>query len=105
MKYTIGIPSKSVGLFPFVKAPHDQQIRSVTTQPANVPYRVTYTYDVDVEEAVNPIDHDLATVVRRYLGIKIDKAQTKLGGSDWGRPDLSPPHYHYMKEDVLHLLS
>ena len=59
--------------------------------------------DVDVEEAVNPIDHDLATVVRRYLGIKMDKAKTKLGGSDWGRPDLSPPHYHYMKEDVLHL--
>jgi hypothetical protein len=44
MKYIIGIPSKSVGLFPFVKAPHDQQIRSVTTQPANVPYRVTCTY-------------------------------------------------------------
>ena len=60
--------------------------------------------DVDVEEAaVNPTDHDLATVVRCYLGIKMGKAQTKLGGSDWGRLDLSPPHYHYMKEDVLHL--
>ena len=55
---------------------------------------------MDVGEVINPIDHDLATVVRRYLGIKMDKAKTKLGGSDWGIPDLSPPHCHYMKADV-----
>jgi 3'-5' exonuclease len=55
---------------------------------------------MDVGEVINPIDHDLATVVRRYLGIKMDKAKTKLGRSDWGIPDLSPPHYHYMKADV-----
>jgi hypothetical protein len=51
----------------------------------------------------NPTDHDLAATVRRYLGIKIEKAQTKLGGSDWGRHDLSPEHVHYMLEDVCHL--
>jgi DNA polymerase I-like protein with 3'-5' exonuclease and polymerase domains len=57
--------------------------------------------DGDVEEVVNPTDHDLATVVRRYLGIKMDKAQTKLGGSDWGRVALPEAHYRYMREDVI----
>jgi DNA polymerase I-like protein with 3'-5' exonuclease and polymerase domains len=57
----------------------------------------------DNEESVNPIDHRLPAVVFRYLGIKMDKAKTKLGESDWGRADLSEAYYRYMKEDVLHL--
>jgi hypothetical protein len=51
----------------------------------------------------NPTDHDLAATVRRYLGIKMEKTITKLGGSDWGRRDLSPEHTYYMREDVGHL--
>jgi hypothetical protein len=47
----------------------------------------------DLEELAsqdpNPVDHDLATVVRRYLGIRVEKAHTKLGGCDWSRTDLS----------------
>ena len=39
----------------------------------------------------NPCNNDLAAIVRRYLGIKMDKIHTKLGGSDWSRPDLLPP--------------
>jgi DNA polymerase I-like protein with 3'-5' exonuclease and polymerase domains len=54
-------------------------------------------------EADNPVDHDLATVVRRYLGIRMEKVRTKLGGCDWSRTDLSPAHYTYMGEDVAHL--
>lgn len=54
-------------------------------------------------EDSNPIDHDLAAVVRRYLSIKMDKATTKLGGSDWGRTDLTSDHYVYMVEDVGYL--
>ena len=50
-----------------------------------------------------PGDHDLATVVKRYLGIRMEKARTKLGGSDWSRTDLSPAHYTYMTEDVGYL--
>ena len=45
----------------------------------------------------------LAAIVRSYLGIRMEKAHTKLGGSDWSRPDLSPAHYVYMAEDVGHL--
>ena len=56
-----------------------------------------------VEADSNPIDHSLAAVVKRYLGIKMDKAKTNLGGSDWGRAELSKDHYRYMKEDVRHL--
>ena len=51
----------------------------------------------------NPGNNDLAAIVRRYLGIKMDKIHTKLGGSDWSRTDLSPAHYAYMAEDVSHL--
>ena len=51
----------------------------------------------------NPIDNTLTAVVRRYLGIKMTKGKTKLGGSDWGRSDLSPAHFDYMKEDVGYL--
>ena len=54
-------------------------------------------------EDPNPVDHDLATVVRRYLGIRMAKARTKLGGSDWSHTDLSPAHYVYMAEDVGYL--
>jgi 3'-5' exonuclease len=49
---------------------------------------------------LNPTDHDLAATVRRHLGIKMAKT---LGGSDWGRRDLSPEHTYYMLEDVRHL--
>jgi DNA polymerase I-like protein with 3'-5' exonuclease and polymerase domains len=59
--------------------------------------------EVMMEADFSPIDHSLAAVVRRYLGIKMDKVRTKLGESDWGRRDLSPDHYAYMAEDVLHL--
>ena len=64
--------------------------------------------DLDCEELLsledpNPVDHDLATVVRRYLGIRMEKARTKLGGSDWSQTDLSPAHYVYMAEDVGYL--
>ena len=52
---------------------------------------------------INPTDHDLAAVVRRYLGIKLDKATIKLGGADWGRRDISPEQRLYMMEDVRHL--
>jgi hypothetical protein len=51
----------------------------------------------------HPLDHDLAATVRRYLGVKMEKAHTKLGGSDWSRADLSPAHFTYMAEDVSHL--
>ena len=51
----------------------------------------------------NPTDHDLAATVRRYLGIKMDKATTKLGGSDWGRSDISTEQFEYMLEDVSYL--
>ena len=51
----------------------------------------------------NPVDHDLAAVARRYLSIKMDKATIKLGGSDWGRNDLSAAHHNYALEDVSHL--
>ena len=54
-------------------------------------------------EDPNPLNHDLATVVKRYLGIRMEKAHTKLGGSDWSRTDLSPAHYVYMAEDVGYL--
>ena len=61
----------------------------------------------DLEELAagdsNPVDHDLAAVVRRYLSIKMDKTAIKLGGSDWGRNDLSEAHYNYALEDVGHL--
>jgi DNA polymerase-1 len=56
-----------------------------------------------LENDPNPVDHNLAAVVRRYLGVKMEKAVTKLGGSDWSRSDLSPAHYTYMAEDVAHL--
>ena len=56
-----------------------------------------------LEADPNPLDHALAAVVRRYLGIKMEKAHTKLGGSDWGRTDLSSDHFVYMIEDVGHL--
>ena len=52
---------------------------------------------------INPTDHDLAATVRRYLGIKMEKAHTKLGGSDWGRSDLSSDHFVYIVEDVAYL--
>ena len=33
----------------------------------------------------------------------MEKAATKLGGSDWSRTDLSPAHYNYALEDVGYL--
>ena len=54
-------------------------------------------------EDPNPVDNDLAAVVRRYLGIRMEKAHTKLGGSDWGRSDLSNDQRLYIPEDVIHL--
>ena len=62
----------------------------------------------DLEEPLsledpNPLNHDLATVVKRYLGIRMEKAHTKPGGSDWSRTDLSPAHYVHMAEDVGYL--
>jgi DNA polymerase-1 len=66
--------------------------------------------DLDPEELeqlgevdFNPIDHSLAAAVKRYLGVKMDKTQTKLGESDWSRRDLSSDHFTYMVEDVGHL--
>ena len=56
-----------------------------------------------LETDPNPIDHRIAAVVKRYLGIQMEKAVTKLGGCDWSRTDLSPAHYSYMAEDVGYL--
>ena len=49
------------------------------------------------ENDQNPVDHDLAATVRRYLGTKIKKV---LGASDWGRKDISPDQLVYMSRDV-----
>ena len=75
-----------------------------------VPSDVAYC-DLDSEELEelvsledpNPLSHDLATVVKRYLGIRMEKTHTKLGGSDWSCTSLSPAHYVYMAEDVGYL--
>ena len=52
------------------------------------------------EEDPNPVDHDLASTVRRYLKIVMEKAETKLGASDWGRKDITPEQRAYMLQDV-----
>lgn len=53
----------------------------------------------------NPGAHDLAATVGRYLGIRMDKASTQLGASDWGRQNLSPEQYAYATEDVALLFN
>jgi DNA polymerase-1 len=59
--------------------------------------------DGDDEDIINPVDHRLAAVVRRYTGIKMTKAKTNLGGCDWGKAELSEEHFKYMREDVTNL--
>ena len=53
----------------------------------------------------NPIAHDLAATVQRYLGIRMDKALTHLGASDWGRKELTSEQFTYATEDVALLLN
>ncbi len=57
-------------------------------------------WDQGIAQENNPTDNRLEAVVKRYLGVSMAKAQTKLGGSDWSRKNLSVEHYAYMAEDV-----
>ena len=52
------------------------------------------------EEDPNPVDHDLASTVRRYLKVMMDKAETRLGAFDWGRRSITPEQRAYMLQDV-----
>lgn len=63
--------------------------------------------DFEDDEATNfeqtfvPVANDLAAVVERYLGIKMEKETSKLGASDWSVP-LTPEQLAYAEGDVAH---
>lgn len=47
-------------------------------------------------------DHSLKSVLRRYLGVTVEKGHVRT--SDWGASVLSLDQINYAKEDVIHLL-
>ena len=51
-----------------------------------------------------PKVHKYEVVVERYLHIQLAKAVTKLGGSDWGRKDITLAQREYMRDDVRYLV-
>jgi DNA polymerase I len=54
------------------------------------------------DQAFVEVSNDLASVVERYLGIKMAKKESKLGGSDWSLKDLTPAQIEYARADVVH---
>jgi len=54
----------------------------------------------EVEDSGQPLPHDLAAVLKRELGISLDKS---LQRSDWSG-ELTPSQMDYAIEDVCHLL-
>jgi DNA polymerase I len=59
--------------------------------------------EYDPEYDPNPRIHKFEVTVERYLHIKLAKAVTKLGGSDWGRTDITDAQRAYMADDVKYL--
>jgi DNA polymerase I-like protein with 3'-5' exonuclease and polymerase domains len=64
-------------------------------------------FDSDDEEASEfeqtfvLVSNGYEDIVERFLGITLEKATSKLGGSDWSAP-LSPAQLSYARDDVAH---
>jgi DNA polymerase-1 len=53
----------------------------------------------DDDDDDRPADNDLGSVIRRYLGIALEKSE---GGSDWSINPLTPVQLAYAKNDVAY---
>jgi DNA polymerase I-like protein with 3'-5' exonuclease and polymerase domains len=56
----------------------------------------------EFEQTFVPVSNKYDDLVRRYLGITLEKTDSKLGASDWSVP-LSPAQLAYARDDVAHL--
>ena len=57
--------------------------------------------ETEFEKTYVLVSNDLSAVVERFLGVTMEKATTKLGGSDWSAP-LSQAQVDYARDDVAH---
>lgn len=86
----------------FHHAPFDLRFmrRAWSTRAANV--RCTKVASKLLGPSTPPQDHSLASLVRRHLGVTLDKGAERV--SDWSAPELSQAQVHYAARDVEFLL-
>jgi DNA polymerase I-like protein with 3'-5' exonuclease and polymerase domains len=56
----------------------------------------------EFEKTFVPVSNEFSAVIERYLGTKMEKATSKLGGSDWSCASLTPAQLAYARDDATH---